>query len=108
VLYDNVKAPLTARYWKDISIGWAGANIVFWNCEGDFLVQSPPTAKNSSFGHIGINAVVFNTSLQDLSKPRGYVESLDKHVAPRNLYLTQLKERLGAQAVKNVAKEIQE
>jgi hypothetical protein len=104
VLYDNVEAPLTARYWKDISIGWAGANIVFWNCEGDFLIQSPPTAKNYSFGHIGVNAVVFNTPLQDLTKPRGYIESLDKHVAPASLYLTQLKERLGPDAIKNIAK----
>lgn len=103
-LYDNVKAPLTARFWKDISIGWAGANIVFWNCEGDFLIQSPPTAKNYSFGHIGIHAVIFNTALQDLTKPRGHVESLDNHVAPRSLYLTQLKERLGEAALKNVAK----
>ena len=33
-LYDNVHAPLTARFWKNINIGWAGANTVFWNCEG--------------------------------------------------------------------------
>lgn len=105
VLYDNVKAPLTARYWKDISIGWAGANIVFWNCEGDFLIQSPPTAKNFSFGHIGVNAVIFNTPLQDLTKPRGYIESLDRHVMPGSLYLTQLKERLGEEAVRNVSKK---
>lgn len=101
VLYDNVKAPLTARYW-DYIIGWAGANIVFWNCEGDFLVQSPPTAKNYSFGHIGINAVIFNAPLQDLTKPRGHIESLDTHVTPRSLYLTQLKERLGEDAVKKI------
>jgi hypothetical protein len=100
VLYDNVKAPLTARFW-DFIIGWAGANIVMWNCEGDFLVQQPPTAQNYSFGHVGINAVVFNAGLQDLTKPNGYVESMDKHVTPRSLYLTQLKERLGADAVKN-------
>lgn len=104
VLYDNVKAPLTARYW-DYIIGWAGANIVFWNCEGDFLVQKPPTAQNYSFGHLGINAVIFNAGLQDLSKPNGHVESMDRHVTPRSLYLTQLKERLGADAVKNIAKE---
>jgi len=104
VLYDNVKAPLTARFWKDFPIGWAGANIVFWNCEGDFLCQSPPTAKNYSFGHIGINAVIFNAPLQDLSAPRGHIESLDTHVAPRSLYLTQLKERLGEGAVKNIVK----
>ena len=107
VLYDNVKAPLTARYW-DYIIGWAGANIVFWNCEGDFLVQSPPTAKNYSFGHIGINAVIFNTGLQDLTKPNGHVESLDRHVTPGSLYLTQLKERLGVEAVKNISKGGQE
>lgn len=101
VLYDNVKAPLTARYW-DYIIGWAGANIVFWNCEGDFLIQNPPTAKNYSFGHIGINAVIFNAPLQDLGKPKGHIESLDRHVTPRSLYLTQLKERLGEHAVKNV------
>jgi hypothetical protein len=107
VLYDNVKAPLTARYW-DYIIGWAGANIVFWNCEGDFLVQQPPTAQNYSFGHIGINAVIFNSGLQDLTKPNGHVESMDKHVTPRSLYLTQLKERLGAEAVKNISKEREE
>lgn len=101
VLYDNVKAPLTARFW-DYIIGWAGANIVFWNCEGDYLVQSPPTAKNYSFGHIGINAVIFNAALQDLSKPNGHVESMDRHVTPNSLYLTQLQERLGEQAVKNI------
>ncbi len=103
VLYDNVKAPLTARYW-DYIIGWAGANIVFWNCEGDFLIQKPPTAQNYSFGHIGVNAVVFNAGLQDLTKPIGHVEAMDAHVAPRSLYLTQLKERLGIKAVESVAR----
>jgi hypothetical protein len=51
-LYDNIQAPLTARFWKNINIGWAGANTVFWNCEGSFLVQKPPTAQNFSFGHL--------------------------------------------------------
>lgn len=103
VLYDNIKAPLTARYW-DYIIGWAGANIVFWNCEGDFLIQKPPTAQNYSFGHIGVNAVIFNAGLQDLTKTKGHVESMDMHVMPRSLYLTQLKERLGENAVRNIAK----
>lgn len=100
ILYDNIKAPLTARYW-DFVMGWAGANIVFWNCEGDFLIQQPPTAQNYSFGHIGVNAVIYNTALMDLKRPNGHVESLDKHVTPKSLYLTQLKERLGMEAVNN-------
>lgn len=103
VLYDNIKAPLTARYW-DFIIGWAGANIVFWNCEGDFLIQSPPTAANFSFGHIGVNSVIYNKDLQDLTKPRGHIESLDRHVFPKSLYLTQLKERLGIAAVEATLK----
>ncbi|WP_132053422.1 hypothetical protein [Pseudocnuella soli] len=102
VLYDNVQAPLSARYW-DYIIGWAGANIVFWNCVGDFLVQSPPTAQNYSFGHVGVNAVVFNAGLQDLTKPVGHVESMDAHVSPKSLYRTQLKERLGVQALAGIA-----
>jgi hypothetical protein len=106
-LYDNVKAPLTARFWKNYSIGWGGANIVFWNCEGDFVCQSPPTAKNYSFGHIGLTSVIFNTALQDVGAPKGHIESLDYHVIPRSLYLTQLKERLGMDAVRNVIKDTQ-
>jgi hypothetical protein len=102
-LYDNVQAPLTARFWKDINIGWAGANTVFWNCEGSFLVQKPPTAQNYSFGHLGLNAVVFNIPLQDPSKENGHLESLDRHVTPRSLYLTQLRDRLGDLAVRQVA-----
>jgi hypothetical protein len=102
-LWDNVHAPLTARFWKDINIGWAGANCVFWNCEGPFLIQKPPAAQNFSFGHIGVNAVVFNIPLQDPAKENGYIESLDTHVTPRSLYLTQLRERLGDAAVRNIA-----
>jgi hypothetical protein len=102
-LYDNVQAPLTARFWKNIAIGWAGANTVFWNCEGSFLVQKPPTAQNYAFGHIGVNAVVFNMPLQDPTKDVGHIEGLDRHVAPRSLYLTQLRERLGDAAVRLIA-----
>jgi len=102
-LYDNIQAPLTARFWKNINIGWAGANTVFWNCEGSFLVQKPPMAQNFSFGHLGVDAVVFNIPLQDPTKEPGHIESLDKHVTPRSLYLTQLRERLGEAAVRQIA-----
>ncbi|MEO8597763.1 MAG: hypothetical protein ABI759_30865 [Candidatus Solibacter sp.] len=102
-LYDNIKAPLTARFWKDINIGWAGANTVFWNCEGYFLVQKPPTAQNFSFGHMGVDSVVFNIPLQDPKKEGGHIESLDKHVTPRSLYLSQLRERLGDAAARIIA-----
>jgi hypothetical protein len=102
-LFDNVQAPLTARFWRNISIGWAGANTVFWNCEGDFLVQKPPTAQNYSFGHKGINAVVFNIPLQDPTQENGHIESVGRHVTPRSLYLAQLGDRLGDAAVRRIA-----
>jgi hypothetical protein len=70
-LYDNVQAPLTARFWKNI--------------------KKPPTAQNYSFGHMGVNAVVFNIPLQDPAKENGHIESLDRHVTPRSLYLSQLR-----------------
>ena len=101
-LYDNVHAPLTARFWKDINIGWGGGNTVFWNCEGPFLVQKPPTAQSFSFGHMGVDSIAFNIAFQDPTKEGGYIESLDTHVSPRSLYLTQLRDRLGENAARNV------
>ena len=98
-LYDNVTAPLTARFWKDISIGWAGANTVFWNCTGQYLIQKPPAAQNYAIGHTGIHACVFNTRYMDLDLEGGYLESMDYPVTPCSLYRAQLADRLGAQAV---------
>jgi len=60
--------------------------MVCWNCKGAFLVQKPPTAQNFSFGHIGVNSMVFNIPLQDLTKEIGRIESWDKHVTPHSLY----------------------
>ena len=76
---------------------------MFWNCVGSFLVQKPPTAQNYSFGHMGVDAVVFNIPLQDPTKEGGHIEALDRHVTPRSLYLTQLRERLGDAAVRHIA-----
>ena len=104
-LYDNVTAHLTARFWKNIEIGWAGANCVFWNCEGQYLIQKPPTSQNYAFGHIGIHATVFNTNYQDLTKEDGYIESWNSHVDPESLYLKQLEDRLGGKAVENIGYE---
>jgi hypothetical protein len=66
-------------------------------------VQKRPTAQNYSFGHIGVDSVVFSIPLQDPTKEGGYIESIDRHVSPRSLYLTQLRERLGEAAIRNVS-----
>jgi hypothetical protein len=41
--------------------------------------------------------------IPDPSKEGGHIESLERHVMPRSLYLTQLRERLGDAAVRNIA-----
>ena len=37
-----------------------------------------------------------------MSWPEGYIESLDEHLLPKSLYLEQLEERSGKNAVKNI------
>jgi hypothetical protein len=103
-LYDNVKAPLAFRYATSVPPRWMGFNSFAWNCEGMFIVQKTPAAQNYSIGHIGLNAMIYNRGLIDYSWPEGYIESLDEHVQPKSLYLKQLEERLGKNAVKNIQK----
>ncbi len=101
-LYDNVRCPLTLRFWKRITHGWEAAWCYLWNCEGMFLVQKPPTAQNFAIGHIGEHTMIHNAQFIDFDLEPGFIESHGTHVAPRSLYLTQLRERLGEQAVKNI------
>jgi len=102
-LYDNIHAPLSLRYAASTIQRWMAIWGVLWNCEGMYICQKPPVGQNFAFGHIGIHAVVFNTNLVDHRFPNGHIESWDKHVEPRSLYLKQLDDRLGPDAVRNIA-----
>ena len=65
--------------------GWAGSQMVFWNCKaGSMDVQKPPTSQNYAIG-----------CTTPKSSGDGYWASLNQPVAPRSLYRAQLKERLG-------------
>ncbi len=96
-LYDNVyggQIRVQNRGASGSGHGWAGAQILFWNCrsyKNDIEVQSPPTARNWGIGCVGLAQT--NT---------GYWESWGVPVLPRSLYLQQLQERLGASAVEQV------
>lgn len=73
--------------------GWAGANSVSWNCSADRMTcENPPTAQNWA---IGCKAKAHHGD--------GNWASFDHPVEPRSLYLAQLEERLGKQAVANIA-----
>ena len=54
--------------------------------------------------YLGSNYVgtYFNTQFQDLTKENGYIESWDRHVDPESLYLKQLGDRLGREALRNI------
>ena len=101
-LYDNGKASIALRYAESNPPRWLGIWDVLWNCEGLFLRQRPPIAQNYAFGQIGLQVNVFNAAFLDYSFENGHIESWDKHVSPRSLYLKQLEDRLGQQAVENI------
>lgn len=102
-LYDNVHTAITLRYAKSSIARWMSVNGTLWNCEGMFICQQPPVGQNYAFGQIGIHAMIFNRNLIDYGKPQGHIESWDRHVSPRSLYLAQLRERLGDDAVQAIA-----
>ena len=99
-LYDNVHANIAFQDRQNYGTGhgWAGANYVAWNCEGTLVCQQPPTAQNFAIGQIGRKEPGAFAP-----RPDGHWESPGRHVAPRSLYLQQLADRLGPQALQNLA-----
>jgi len=84
--------------------GWAIGWAVAWNCTAkSFLNQQPPGSQNwiiGCKGDIEHKAMPFEKTNPIL--PDGITDSHNKPVMPQSLYLTQLKERVGAQALKNI------
>jgi hypothetical protein len=68
---------------------------MFWNCQShkyDIKVSSPLGARNWGIGCVGL-----------VRNGNGYWESWGEHVAVRSLYLSQLEDRLGSDAVRDTA-----
>jgi len=97
-LYDNVVVNGNAlnvrnRGNSGTGHGWAGAQMVFWNCEAARIIcQRPPTAQNWAIGCIA-----------ESRSGDGYWASFGKHVEPRSLYFAQLRERVVVDAVEAIA-----
>jgi hypothetical protein len=97
LLFDNIYCgELRAQNRKAMGSGhgWAGVQTLFWNCHSstkEIKVESPTGAMNWGIGCTGSK-----------QNGTGYWERWGEHIAPRSLYLKQLEERLGAQAVKNI------
>ncbi|MCR8636459.1 S-layer homology domain-containing protein [Paenibacillus radicis (ex Xue et al. 2023)] len=115
-LFDNIRgnANIIDRANYGTGHGWAGANYVVWNQTGELAVQAPPTAQNYAIGLVGKryqgdygNFPADGTfpAGKDPTRERaqGYWEQEGRHVQPLSLYTQQLQERLGRQAVQNIA-----
>ena len=96
-LFDNLRGGST-RVWNrgnsGSGHGWSGAQTMFWNIEsygGEFRVDSPLGSINWGIGCIGRDQT-----------GQGFWDSWGTHVQPRSLYLQQLEDRLGAEAVNNI------
>jgi hypothetical protein len=108
ILYDNCAAPeggitLRNRGSMGSGHGWTMGWGVIWNCQAkDYIVQTPPGALNWLIGSLGEPTLAPRPFGRGPNMPEGVVDSLGSPVAPKSLYLTQLLQRLGPQALKNI------
>jgi hypothetical protein len=84
--------------------GWDVAWGVVWNCVSSTDILAPPGAMNWAIGCKGSVSAPHGTSGLEGSPllPKGMNESQNMPVTPKSLYLAQLCERLGPQALANI------
>jgi hypothetical protein len=81
------------------TIGWA----VAWNCQArSYVIQQPPGAANWAIGCQGTRQFSGMPFGHQPELPEGIFDSHGQPVSPASLYLAQLRQRLGLQAVKNI------
>jgi hypothetical protein len=108
MLYDNCQAlggglDFRNRGSMGSGHGWSMGWGVAWNCVAkDYVIQNPPGAANWMVGCIGRSTPMPRPFGREPSLPEGIIDSPGMPVTPRSLYLAQLAERLGPQAVKNI------
>lgn len=130
-LFDNCSLSGPVSYFTAVNRGnygtghgWAGAQILLWNCKSPVsVIMQPPTAQNFSIGGFG-NIDEKWSSPEEFQKRidkmnlvsgafykyegipvvgNGYIESPTKYVTPQFLYYKQLWDRLGKNAVMQVS-----
>ncbi len=82
--------------------GWTGVSDVGWNVGIAVTCDAPEGFQNYSFGGTGTERDGSYVKSDGKSVFRGHYESHGTPVKPRSLYLKQLEDRLGKQAVENV------
>jgi len=108
LLYDNCRAPRGGLDFRNRGSmgsghGWSMGWGVAWNCVAkDYVIQNPPGAVNWMIGCAGTNRPLPRPFGSSPTLPLGTMDSNGKAVAPQSLYLAQLAERLGPQALRAV------
>jgi hypothetical protein len=108
MLLDNCQIPEGGIDFKNRGAmgsghGWGVGWAVAWNCVArTFVVQQPPGAANWMIGCTGSNVPTPRPFDSAPTLPLGLSDSPGRPVVPQSLYLAQLAERLGPQAVKNI------
>jgi hypothetical protein len=109
-IYDNIKTEdnpndsddairVQNRTTSGSGHGWAGAQIMFWNSDAPEIVcDAPVGAMNWAIGNVGVQA----ESTRSPWEPFGIWQSHNSPVLPRSLYYAQLRDRLGANALREV------
>lgn len=91
--------------------GWTmGWGVAWNNVAKSYLIQMPPGAANWAIGNRGEQVLgrmpTFPANPDLPMLPQGIVESQGMPVTPASLYLEQLRDRLGAQAVRNIGYDV--
>jgi hypothetical protein len=134
ILYDNIVMnnggflQAVNRGASGSGHGWAGANVVFWNCAADVvLVSDPPTSEqNFAIGYTGekldeypVKQLGYANKNADRYEGKhgkkaeykgfalmgnGFIEVPDRPVEPRSLFTQQLIDRIGEKKARQVLK----
>ena len=108
VLIDNCKVPDGGIDYMNRGVagsghGWTMAWAVVWNSLAKtFIIQNPPGTLNWAIGCSGTRMQTARLFDSQPIEPEGVFDSHGKQVSPQSLYLAQLSERLGKQAIKNI------
>jgi len=130
LLYDNItlkdggQLGALNRGYSGSGHGWAGANIVFWNCNAESVVVfDPPTPEqNFAIGYTGEVRDEYSTDRLEYANDRsgyegtpkagvykgvplmgtGYIEHPEKPVVPQSLFMQQLIDRIGRERATRV------
>jgi hypothetical protein len=130
ILYDNItlkeggQLGALNRGYSGSGHGWAGANIVFWNCDAESIVVfDPPTPEqNFAIGYTGEIRDEYSTYRLEYANDRsgyegtskagvykgvplmgtGYIEHPERVVTPESLFMQQLVDRIGRERAAQV------